>query len=399
MRKHLALLLLPIWCAASVCGATGRERSSDEELDWLLRSKQWEEASKQIAKMEKAGLCGGAVCLAGEALVLNGRRKAAEAQETARRAVEKLDDGQPMSAWRYNELGVLLYRGAATNREDVKRAELALRRAAAVYQGHASNIKFNLAAVLGELGNREESKKLSAEIEADGGILVDEGMAIVGDYKGLGMNALAAQEEKKPTDEVHRVGGDVTAPRLLTRVEPSYPQGARDERIEGAVILEAVITASGNVADVKVIKSVHPLVDAAATHAVRQWIYRPATLNDEAVAVYLTVTVTFNLGVRPPKPRPRGSLVGTWQVPGQRAWVEIDKRYRAYGCRITNTDVVSKASGVVARTPEGIVIHWESNWSPEAVRRDGDELLLIKPGAALRFYPYDGRMAKSCAQE
>jgi hypothetical protein len=156
-------------------------------LDWRLRSKQWEEASKQIAKMEKAGLCGGAVCLAGEALVLNGRRKAAEAQETARRAVEKLDDGPPMSAWRYNELGVLLYRGAASNREDVQRAELALRRAADAYQGHASNIKFNLATVLGELGNREESKKLLAEIEADGGILVDGGMSIVGDYKGPGM--------------------------------------------------------------------------------------------------------------------------------------------------------------------------------------------------------------------
>ena len=400
MRKHLALLVLPIWCAASVCGATGRERSSDEELDWLLRSKQWEEASKQIAKMEKADLCGGAVCLAGEALVLNGRRKAAEAQETARRAVEKLGDGPPMSAWRYNELGVLLYRGATSNREDVQRAELALRRAAAAYQGHTSNIKFNLATVLGELGNREQSKTLLAEIEADGGILVDGGMSIVGDYKGPGIAAaLAAQEEKKPADEIHRVGGDVTAPKLLTRAEPSYPQGAREERIEGVVILEAVITASGNVADVKVLKSVHPLVDAAATDAVRQWIYRPATRNGNAVAVYLTVTVTFNLGVRPPKPRPRDSLIGTWQVAGQRAWVQIDTRARAYACRITNTDVISKASGVIKRTPEGTVIIWEGNWSSEAVSRDGDELLLIRPGTALRFHPYDATMAKSCAQK
>jgi TonB family protein len=211
--------------------------------------------------------------------------------------------------------------------------------------------------------------------------------------------ALAAQEEKKPADEVYRVGGDVTAPKLLTRVEPRYPQGAREERIEGVVILEAVITASGNVADVKVLKFVHPLVDAAAAHAVRQWIYRPATLNGEAVAVYLTVTVTFNLGVRPPNPRPRDSLIGTWQVPGQRAWVQIDKRARAYACRITNTDVISKASGVIRRTPEGTVIDWEGNWSPEVVSRDGDELLLIRPGTGLRFRPYDGKLAKSCAQE
>jgi TonB family protein len=209
--------------------------------------------------------------------------------------------------------------------------------------------------------------------------------------------ALTAQEEKKPTDEVYKVGGDVTAPKLLNRVEPSYPQAARDERIEGVVILEAVITASGNVADVKVLKSVNPLVDVAAANAVRQWIYRPATRNGDAVAVYLTVTVTFNLGVRPARPRPRDSLVGTWQVAGQRAWIQIDTRARAYACRIS-TDGINKASGVIKRTPEGTVITWEGNWSSEAVSRDGDDLLLIRPGTALRFRPYDGKIAKSCAQ-
>ncbi|HEX9148967.1 MAG TPA: TonB family protein [Thermoanaerobaculia bacterium] len=92
-----------------------------------------------------------------------------------------------------------------------------------------------------------------------------------------------------------RVGGDVKAPQLVNRVEPSYPEAARKARMEGVVILEAIITASGNVEDVKVLKSVNPLLDAAATRAVSQWRYRPATLNGRAVRVYLTVTVTFNL--------------------------------------------------------------------------------------------------------
>jgi protein TonB len=96
-------------------------------------------------------------------------------------------------------------------------------------------------------------------------------------------------------DEPLRVGGDVKAPQLTNRVEPQYPEAARKARMEGVVILEAIITASGSVEDVKVLKSVNPLLDAAASRAVQQWRYRPATLNGRAVRVYLTVTVTFNL--------------------------------------------------------------------------------------------------------
>lgn len=92
-----------------------------------------------------------------------------------------------------------------------------------------------------------------------------------------------------------RVGGDVKAPILKERVEPVYPEPARKARMQGVVILEAIITADGNVADVKVLKSVNPLLDAAAERAVSKWTYRPATLGGRAVSVYLTVTVNFQL--------------------------------------------------------------------------------------------------------
>jgi len=96
-------------------------------------------------------------------------------------------------------------------------------------------------------------------------------------------------------DEPLRVGGEVKAPQLTNKVEPSYPEAARKARMEGVVILEAIITAHGAVEDVRVLKSVNPLLDSAAQRAVQQWRYRPATLNGRAVRVYLTVTVTFNL--------------------------------------------------------------------------------------------------------
>lgn len=92
-----------------------------------------------------------------------------------------------------------------------------------------------------------------------------------------------------------RVGGDVLAPVLINRVEPSYPEAVRKARLEGVVKVEAVVTATGSVEEVKVVNSSSPPLDASAVRAVQQWKYKPATLNGQPVAVYLTVTVTFNL--------------------------------------------------------------------------------------------------------
>ena len=96
-------------------------------------------------------------------------------------------------------------------------------------------------------------------------------------------------------EEPLRVGGEVKAPILQQKVDPTYPEAARKARMEGVVILEAIITASGSVEEVRVLKSVNPLLDTSAVRAVQQWRYKPATLNGRAVRVYLTVTVTFNL--------------------------------------------------------------------------------------------------------
>lgn len=96
-------------------------------------------------------------------------------------------------------------------------------------------------------------------------------------------------------EEPLRVGGDVKAPVPITKIEPSYPEAARKARMQGIVILEAIITDTGDVHDVRVLKSLNPLLDAAASRAVQQWKYKPATLNGRAVRVYLTVTVNFQL--------------------------------------------------------------------------------------------------------
>jgi protein TonB len=91
-----------------------------------------------------------------------------------------------------------------------------------------------------------------------------------------------------------RVGGRVTAPRLIRRVEPVYPALARQARIEGSIRIDAVIDETGHVVEMKVLSG-HPILVKAALDAVQQWVYEPTLLNDQAVPVLLEVTVNFVL--------------------------------------------------------------------------------------------------------
>ncbi|HEX4441602.1 MAG TPA: energy transducer TonB [Thermoanaerobaculia bacterium] len=96
-------------------------------------------------------------------------------------------------------------------------------------------------------------------------------------------------------DEPLVPGGAVTFPVLVHRVEPEYPRAAVQARSQGVVVLEAVITDRGDVAEVRILRSANPLLDDAAVRAVRQWAYRPATLAGRGVRVRLSVTVTFSI--------------------------------------------------------------------------------------------------------
>ena len=91
-----------------------------------------------------------------------------------------------------------------------------------------------------------------------------------------------------------RVGGSVEHANLVFQAMPTYPPLARQARVQGAVIMEATISKEGTVLDLRVIKG-HPLLDAAAIEAVRQWRYKPTMLNGEAVDVITTITVNFAL--------------------------------------------------------------------------------------------------------
>ena len=93
-----------------------------------------------------------------------------------------------------------------------------------------------------------------------------------------------------------RIGGQITTPALLHRVEPDYPDIAAAAHLTGLVILEAVVDTTGCVESVKVLRSRHPLLDREAVAALKQWRYTPLVLNGIPTSFILTVTFNFSTG-------------------------------------------------------------------------------------------------------
>ena len=105
---------------------------------------------------------------------------------------------------------------------------------------------------------------------------------------GLGVPKLALPVAPKRV----RVSQGITSGMLLHRVEPKYPKIAQGARIQGQVVLTAIISKAGDVQNVTLISG-HPMLVPAALEAVRLWQYRPYMLNGEPVEVETTITVTF----------------------------------------------------------------------------------------------------------
>lgn len=91
-----------------------------------------------------------------------------------------------------------------------------------------------------------------------------------------------------------RVGGSIREPRKVVHVNPVYPEGAREAGVSGVVILEATIDPDGVPVNIKILRSI-PDLDQAAINAVREWRYQPTLLNGVPVPVIMTVTVNFTL--------------------------------------------------------------------------------------------------------
>jgi protein TonB len=91
-----------------------------------------------------------------------------------------------------------------------------------------------------------------------------------------------------------RISQGVTRGLLIHREEPTYPALARAARVQGDVILSAIINTDGLIQNLQLVSG-HPMLVPAAIAAVRQWRYKPYLLNGQPVEVETTITVIFTL--------------------------------------------------------------------------------------------------------
>lgn len=91
-----------------------------------------------------------------------------------------------------------------------------------------------------------------------------------------------------------RISQGVTKGLLIRRVEPAYPPLARSARVQGEVVLSAIISVNGDIENLQLVSG-HPMLVPAAITAVKQWKYKPYLLNGQPTEVETTITVIFTL--------------------------------------------------------------------------------------------------------
>ena len=142
----------------------------------------------------------------------------------------------------------------------------------------------------------------SAQVEK--GSMVLDSMDSRWALRPTGAGTTFPRPSRPPFTTALRVGGDVKAPVILSKVEPMYSEEARRARISGIVILEALIDKNGNVTDINVLKPLPFGLDQAAVDAVKQWKFKPALKDGQPVDVAFNLTVNFKIDTKVPPPPP-----------------------------------------------------------------------------------------------
>jgi len=130
----------------------------------------------------------------------------------------------------------------------------------------------------------------AASSEADPGIALENSAANSAGPLATGLTASHGSQPAAPIS----VGGEVKPVQLISSVAPVYPQLARSQRVSGDVKIDALIDENGRVTGMKVVGG-PVLLHQAAMDSLRQWKYKPATLDGKAVSMHLLVTVQFRL--------------------------------------------------------------------------------------------------------
>ncbi len=116
----------------------------------------------------------------------------------------------------------------------------------------------------------------------------------MGGVLGSVMSSVPTAVPKAATPQRVRVSQGVSQGLLIHKVQPQYPPLARQARIQGTVVLQALIGKDGGIQNLHVVSG-HPMLTNAALEAVKEWRYKPYYLNGEPVEVETTINVNFTL--------------------------------------------------------------------------------------------------------
>jgi TonB family protein len=94
-------------------------------------------------------------------------------------------------------------------------------------------------------------------------------------------------------------GVGMTAPQVVSEKRPDYSPETLRARVEGVVEMQAVVETTGRVRDVRVQKSLHPQLDAAAMDALKEWRFKPGTLDGVPVPILVLIEMTFTVRKAP----------------------------------------------------------------------------------------------------
>ena len=141
-----------------------------------------------------------------------------------------------------------------------------------------------------------EGRDLAVNAKLQMGVLEDT-VDVQAEYRGQPY-AMKASPSTETTAEPKRIriGGSVEAAKVITKVQPVYPESAKKRGAQGSVLLHAIVSKDGRPLSMQVLNSeIDPDLARAAVEAVSQWRYQPTLLNGEPVEVDTTIQVNFKL--------------------------------------------------------------------------------------------------------